>query len=152
MLGKSFQGAAVRDRGDRNKWVCREQQVKQVNYAGASRVLTGDVIADAVIRYAAALHQSRLSDVVSIPTVDEYGQIARVEVLLAPGIAVAVEPAPDDALEPEDDELLRELEQRAQAVLAFTPPMSPRRARRVPPEPLHRRMIRAVGLERTGGR
>lgn len=98
--------------------------MKQVNYAGASRVLTGDVIAAAVIRYAAALHQSRLSDVVSIPTVDEHGQIARVEVLLAPGIAV----------------------------LSFNPPMSPRQARRVPPEPLYRQVIRAVGLERAGGR
>lgn len=37
--------------------------MKQLNYAGASRILTSDVIADAVIRYAAALHQSRLSDV-----------------------------------------------------------------------------------------
>ena len=38
-----------------------------------AHLTTADSIADAVIRYAAALHQSRLSDVVSIPTADDFG-------------------------------------------------------------------------------
>ena len=93
--------------------------MKYVNYAGTVRVMTGDAIAAAVIRYAAALHQSRLSDVVAIPSTDVFGCCARVEVLLAPAIAVAVEPAPDDELEPEDTAFLRELDRRTTAALAF---------------------------------
>jgi hypothetical protein len=100
--------------------------LKYVNYAGTVRVLTSDSIADAVIRYAAALHQSRLSDVVSIPTVDDFGLASTVEVLLAPSIAIALEPAPDDQLEPEGGAFLLELGRRTEAVLAVdtnaTPP------------------------------
>ncbi|QZQ55571.1 hypothetical protein KZI27_01495 [Curtobacterium sp. TC1] len=93
--------------------------MKYINYAGALRVITGDAIAAAVIRYAAALHQSRLSDVVTVPTADQYGAAASVDVLLAPAIAVAIEPAPDDELEPEDAALLLELQRRTLAVLSF---------------------------------
>ncbi|OIH95021.1 MULTISPECIES: hypothetical protein [unclassified Curtobacterium] len=97
--------------------------MKYLNYAGTVRVLTGDAIAEAVIRYAAALHQSRLSDVVSVPTVDDYGSAATVEVLLAPAVAVAVEPAPDDDLEPDGDAFLREITSRTEAVLAIDAPV-----------------------------
>lgn len=92
--------------------------MKYVNYAGTVRVLTSDPIADAVIRYAAALHQSRLSDVVSIPTTDAFGVASTVQVLLAPALPVALEPAPDDDLEPEGDAFLLELARRTEAVLA----------------------------------
>ncbi|MCS6546918.1 hypothetical protein NYS50_03410 [Curtobacterium flaccumfaciens pv. flaccumfaciens] len=99
--------------------------MKYVNYAGTVRVLTSDTIADAVIRYAAALHQSRLSDVVSIPTADDFGVASTVEVLLAPSVPVAVEPAPDDDLEPEGDAFLIELARRTEAVLAVDPNATP---------------------------
>jgi hypothetical protein len=99
--------------------------VKYVNYAGTVRVLTSDTIADAVIRYAAALHQSRLSDVVSIPTADDFGVASTIEVLLAPAIPVALEPAPDDDLEPEGDAFLLELGRRTEAVLAVDTNASP---------------------------
>jgi hypothetical protein len=92
--------------------------VKYVNYAGTVRVLTSDPIANAVIRYAAALHQSRLSDVVSIPTADDFGVASTIEVLLAQGIPVAIEPAPDDDLEPEGTAFLLEIGRRTEAVLA----------------------------------
>lgn len=95
--------------------------VKYVNYAGASRVITGNAIAAAVIRYAAALSQSRLTDVVSIPTADCDGSSTTVEVMLAPGIAVAVEPALDDLLEPEDEAFIAEIGRRTSAALAFDP-------------------------------
>lgn len=99
--------------------------MKYVNYAGTVRVLTSDSIADAVIRYAAALHQSRLSDVVSIPTADDFGVASTVEVLLAPAIPVALEPAPDDDLEPEDEAFLLELDRRTEAALAVDTNASP---------------------------
>ncbi|WIE80597.1 hypothetical protein [Curtobacterium sp. MCSS17_016] len=99
--------------------------VKYVNYAGTVRVLTSDTIADAVIRYAAALHQSRLSDVVSIPTADDFGVASTIEVLLAPAIPVALEPAPDDDLEPEGEAFLLELGRRTEAVLAVDTNASP---------------------------
>ncbi|MCA5924267.1 hypothetical protein [Curtobacterium oceanosedimentum] len=93
--------------------------MKYVNYAGTVRILTSDAVADAVIRYAAALHQSRLSDVVSVPTSDEFGCATTVEVLLAPAVALAVEPAPDDDLEPEGAAFLREIDARTGAVLSM---------------------------------
>lgn len=95
--------------------------MKYVNYAGASRIITGDAIAAAVIRYAAALSQGRLADVVAIPTSDFDGTSTTVDVLLAPGIALAVEPAPDDLLEPVDAAFLVEIGSRTSAALAFDP-------------------------------
>ncbi|WP_146245063.1 hypothetical protein [Curtobacterium sp. MCLR17_045] len=99
--------------------------MKYVNYAGTVRILTSDSIADAVIRYAAALHQSRLSDVVSIPTADDFGVASTIEVLLAPAIPVALEPAPDDDLEPEGEAFLVELDRRTEAALAVDTNASP---------------------------
>ncbi|PZF26306.1 hypothetical protein DEJ05_09050 [Curtobacterium sp. MCLR17_045] len=96
-----------------------------MNYAGTVRILTSDSIADAVIRYAAALHQSRLSDVVSIPTADDFGVASTIEVLLAPAIPVALEPAPDDDLEPEGEAFLVELDRRTEAALAVDTNASP---------------------------
>jgi len=97
--------------------------VKCVNTADVRRVLTSDALADAVIRYAAALSLSALSDVVLLPTVDAYGIRINVEIFLAPTTAVAVEPALDDELEDalEDHALLRELELRTGVALAFLP-------------------------------
>lgn len=95
--------------------------MKYIDYAGVVRVMTGDETADAVIRYAAALHQSRLSDVVSVPTVDECGAATRIELLLVPAVAIALEPAPDDELEPVDGAFRTEIARRTEAVLALDP-------------------------------
>ena len=48
-----------------------------------------------------------------------------VEVLLAPSVPVAVEPAPDDDLEPEGDAFLLEIARRTEAVLAVDPNATP---------------------------
>ncbi|QZQ55560.1 MULTISPECIES: hypothetical protein [unclassified Curtobacterium] len=92
--------------------------MKYINYGGSIRVMTADTIADKVIRYAAALNRARLSDIVSVPTADLFGTTATVQLLLAPAIAIALEPAPDDELEPNDTALLSELDRRTAAVLS----------------------------------
>jgi hypothetical protein len=89
--------------------------MKYVVY-GENRVMTGDAIADAVLAYAAALGQNGTTDIVDIPTADEHGQRVDAELLLGPASQVMVEPAPDDELEPEDDDLVAELQRRTSAV------------------------------------
>lgn len=85
---------------------------------GFSSVVVSDTAADAVLAYAAALAQSGLSDLVTVPTVDLGGYPSTVRVLLAPGIALMAEPAPDDELETADAAFVAELRVRTVAVLA----------------------------------
>lgn len=83
---------------------------------GDNKVMTGDRIANAVLAYAAALGENGTTDIVEIPTADEDGAGAIVEVLLGPASQVMAEPAPDDELEPGDDDLVNELTRRTAAV------------------------------------
>jgi cytosine/adenosine deaminase-related metal-dependent hydrolase len=83
---------------------------------GENRVLTGDAIAEAVLAYAAALGENSTTDIVEVPTCDEDGGAAVASVLLGPASQVMVEFAPDDELEPEDDDLVNELQRRTAEV------------------------------------
>lgn len=85
---------------------------------GYTSVMVSDPVADAVLEYAAALSQSRLSDVVTVPTTDYSGLSSSVRILLSSGIALMSEPAPDDVLETEDRAFVAELRTRIVAVLA----------------------------------
>jgi hypothetical protein len=89
--------------------------VKYIVY-GDNKVMTGDAIADAVLAYAAALGENGTTDIVEVPTCDEDGAAATAEMLLGPASQVMVEVAPDDELEPEDDDLVGELVRRTAAV------------------------------------
>lgn len=89
--------------------------MKYVIY-GENRVMTGDEIADAALAYAAALGENGTTDIVEIPTFDEDGAVARAEMLLGPASQIMVESAPDDELEPEDAQLVAELQRRTAAV------------------------------------
>lgn len=90
-------------------------QMKYVVY-GDNKILTGDAIAEAVLAYAAALGENSTTDIVEIPTSDEHGTAATAEVLLGPASQIMVESAPDDELEPEDDDLVQELTRRTAEV------------------------------------
>lgn len=83
---------------------------------GENKIMTGDRIAHAVLAYAAALGENGTTDIVDVPTADEYGQAVTAELLLGPASQVMVEVAPDDELEPEDDGLVAELVRRTAAV------------------------------------
>jgi cytosine/adenosine deaminase-related metal-dependent hydrolase len=89
--------------------------MKYVVY-GENKVMTGDAIAEAVLAYAAALGENGTTDIVEIPTADEDGVGVVAELLLGPASQVMVEPAPDDELEPEDEDLVNELVRRTAAV------------------------------------
>lgn len=89
--------------------------MKYVVY-GDNKVMTGDAIADAVLAYAAALGENGTTDIVEIPTADESGTAVHAELLLGPASQVMVESAPDDELEPEDEDLVGELVRRTAAV------------------------------------
>lgn len=89
--------------------------VKYVIY-GENKVMTGDEIAKAVLSYAAALGENGTTDIVEIPTADENGMSVTAELLLGPASQIMIEPAPDDELEPEDEDLVNELVRRTAAV------------------------------------
>ncbi len=84
---------------------------------GYTSVLVGDAAADVILEYAVALNQSRLSDLVTVPTTDHSGYVSTVRLLLAPGIPLMAEPAPDDDLEHEHRGFVAELRTRIVAVL-----------------------------------
>lgn len=84
---------------------------------GFTSVLVGDAVATVILEYAAALNQLRLSDLVTVPTTDHSGYRSAVRLLLAPGIALMAEPAPDDDLEHEHRAFVAELRTRIVTVL-----------------------------------
>lgn len=83
---------------------------------GENRIMTGDAIAEAALAYAAALGENGTTDIVEIPTADADGVAVRAEILLGPASQIMVESAPDDELEPEDEDLVNELIRRTDEV------------------------------------
>ncbi len=92
---------------------------------GFTSVLVADTVASVVLEYATALNQLRLSDLVTVPTTDQSGFPSTVRLVLAPGIALMAEPAPEDALEQEHRGMVAELRARIVAVHAagIVPPI-----------------------------
>lgn len=89
--------------------------VQYLTYSGVP-LLTSDAAADATLAYCSALAQSRLADVVRVPSIDSDGVPIRVGMVLGPAIPVLAVPAPDDVLESDDDVFVRDLEMRTAAV------------------------------------
>jgi hypothetical protein len=84
---------------------------------GLSSILTSSAAATAVLQYAAALGQSSLTDVVTMPAVDLNGAVTSVSFVLGPGIPVLAEEAADDVLEPADVDFVNDIAARTHAVL-----------------------------------
>ena len=87
--------------------------MKSIHYAGDA-LMTGDVIADAVVRYAAALARENTSRAIDIPVRFEDGSIRVVNFLLGPAsqiVAIPVE-GDNDLEEVIDEGVVVELRQR----------------------------------------
>lgn len=91
--------------------------MKYVVY-GLSSILTSSAAATAVLQYTAALSQSALTDVVTMPAVDLTGARTEVDLVLGPGIPVLAEEAADDVLEPTDQDFLDDIAARTHAARA----------------------------------
>lgn len=95
--------------------------MKHIHY-DSSVVTTGDAIAEAVIEYAAALGAHGRSDTVDVPTFDEHGSSTVATLLIGPASQIVIVDAPDDELEPEDDELVARLHAASRAAGDEGPP------------------------------
>ena len=91
--------------------------MKYVVY-GLFSILTSSAAATAVLQYTAALSQSALTDVVTMPAVDLTGARTEVDLVLGPGIPVLAEEAADDVLEPTDQDFLDDIAARTHAARA----------------------------------
>jgi hypothetical protein len=87
---------------------------------GLSSVLTSSAAATAVLQYTAALGQSGLTDVVTMPAIDLTGADTVISLVLGPGIPVLAEEAADDQLEPTDVAFVNDIAARTRAVLDGT--------------------------------
>jgi hypothetical protein len=89
--------------------------LKYVYYSGAE-ILTNDVAADALMRYAAALTLAMTGDAVDLPAIDEHGFPAVEPLLVGPESGLVCVQAPDDALELGDVGFAAELDRRGRAL------------------------------------
>jgi hypothetical protein len=76
--------------------------MKYIHYNGQATMVV-DGVADAVIEYAAVLGSNGRTDTIHVPTFAEDGQAATEILLIGPASQITVSPAPDDALELDDD-------------------------------------------------
>jgi hypothetical protein len=85
--------------------------MKRIFYSSGS-VVTGDVIAEAVIRYAEVLALRDTSDTIDVPIALESGRVDRAQLLVGPSSELAVVPEESDMDDPEDADTVAELERR----------------------------------------
>jgi hypothetical protein len=84
--------------------------MRRLHYVGGY-MLVGDTTCKAVLRYARALAQSGTSDVVSVPVVTEGGSRAYAHLLIGPASQIFSTPVENSTEEPEDAEVIRDLEE-----------------------------------------
>lgn len=89
--------------------------MRRIFYVSGS-VVVGDRVCKAVLRYARALSKQTLSDVVSIPFVNESGQKAYAHLLIGPASQLFSIPVEGVSDESEDKEVLKDLERRTKAL------------------------------------
>lgn len=75
-------------------------------------VLTGDRTCKAVLRYARALAEARKSDVIMVPVVTETGSNGYAHMLIGPASEILSTPVENAVAEPEDLDIIQDLEQR----------------------------------------
>jgi hypothetical protein len=76
--------------------------MRRIHYASGT-LLTGDAIADVVVRYAAALAKQGLAVELDVPMIDEAGETGSALLLLGPASQILAEheSAGDDLLDPD---------------------------------------------------
>ena len=82
-----------------------------MHYASGS-MLTGDAIADVLVRYAAALATSASAAEVHAPTIVESGEPGETTLLLGPASQILTEHEPFDGAELRDDAFVHDLDER----------------------------------------
>ncbi|MFS0729633.1 hypothetical protein ABC270_06060 [Curtobacterium sp. 1P10AnD] len=86
--------------------------MKYISYENVD-IMTGDLIADAVLDYAAVLGANARTDTIAVPSVGLDGSLVATSMLIGPASEFVVVPAPDDVLEPEDPAFIRRLRDAA---------------------------------------
>lgn len=94
--------------------------MKRIHYASGS-LLTGDAIADVLVRYAAALALGAAAAEVRPPVILESGEVGEAVLLLGPASQILVESEAFDGPELEDEEFVAEVDD-------LTAALGPRRA------------------------
>lgn len=94
--------------------------MKRIHYASGS-LLTGDAIADAVVRFAAILAQNSTAAEVRAPAILDDGEVGEALMLLGPASQILVEAAHYDGSELHAETFVAELDERMAA-------LGPRRA------------------------
>ncbi|MEY9952250.1 hypothetical protein [Leifsonia sp. EB34] len=94
--------------------------MKRIHYASGS-VLTGDAIADVLVKYAAALALNAAAAEVRAPAILESGEVGEIVMLLGPASQILAETERFDGPELRDDDFVNGLGERVAA-------LGPRRA------------------------
>jgi len=85
--------------------------MKRIHYASGT-MLTGDAIADALMRYAAALATRASAAEVHAPAIFESGEPGEITLLLGPASQILTEHEPFDGAELRDDAFVHDLDER----------------------------------------
>jgi len=89
--------------------------MKYIHYSD-TMIMTSDLAADAVMDLAEALAKKNDAASVEVPTVDADGAVITERILIGPSSQIVLAPAPDDELEPETDDFVRDLRGRIRAL------------------------------------
>jgi len=94
----------------------KTEERRGANHYVAGSVLTGNKIAHALVRYAKALPENEKADTVAFPVLLGTGDVVTSETLIGPASQVRNVPEPNDHKEIVDEELVRALEQKTEAL------------------------------------
>ena len=89
--------------------------MKVIHY-GQDKLVTGDEIADALVRYAEFLAMAGLAATVDIPVLDADGNVVMASVLLGPASQIVALSEDTDASEVIDEELVADLAARTKKI------------------------------------
>lgn len=90
-------------------------------YYGGGAVLTGDQTCKAVLRLARALALKGQSDIIAFPIVEEGGRLMSAHLLIGPSSQIASVPVAGSDDEPNDPEVIAELERRTRELQPSRP-------------------------------
>lgn len=89
--------------------------MKRIHYASGT-VLTGDAIADVLVKYAAALATNTAAAEVRAPAILETGEVGEIVMLLGPASQILAETEHFDGPELRDDDFVNGLDDRVAAL------------------------------------
>lgn len=89
--------------------------MKRVSYAGVS-FLTTDGVADALLRFVAALGLKQKAETVEIPAVGDRGDMVPVQLVIGPASELVSMPESSDIEEPDTSATITNLDRRTNAI------------------------------------